>query len=280
MNNRAIALLALAAGAMLAMRSARAKAYSYVPDGVNFGPFPATPAPTGNPFSTSFLLPTAPWTAPAVSPNGLENPYIPEFYPAEMWAPDITAEPYVNVPNNALQLPATVPGDEPQGGILDIAYTPPTLLQNVAAFLKVIRTVESNDNYGALVGGGEFTDFSDHPAKLGWAGIRRPDGRMTTAAGAYQITKSTWDEINKRVKLPDFSPASQDIAATIITQFPWRAGAYRDIIAGKFDVAIQKLKNEWESFAKILAGTYPYTYAQIQQIYANEGGQTTGSTYA
>lgn len=143
---------------------------------------------------------------------------------------------------------------------------------NLQAFLKMIRVVESRDNYRALVGGGEFSDFSQHPARLGWQGWKG-----SRAAGAYQIQPGTMNEAVKQaaakgVIIPDFSPASQDLLAVEILQFPWRQGAYRDVIHGRVTPAMQKLSLEWEAFQKMLAGNYPISVAQARDIYANAGG--------
>lgn len=147
---------------------------------------------------------------------------------------------------------------------------------NIAAFLAVIKQIESQGDYNALVGGGQFTDFSDHPARLGWPGVRRADGRKTTAAGAYQIILTTWDGghtgrsgIKQQLNLPDFSPTSQDAAAVALIR---QRGAYPDVIAGNFDRAMLKLVKEWEAFEKIAAGNYPYTLPQIREFYSASGG--------
>lgn len=142
---------------------------------------------------------------------------------------------------------------------------------NVMAFLALIRRAESRDNYRALVGGGEFNDFSDHPAITGeWPGIRRgDDGRLTTAAGAYQITRTTWNDLGGSGRYGDFLPQSQDQAAVDLIK---RRGALTDIEAGNFDVAVSKLRNEWEAFARMIAGNYHISLAQARDIYASNGG--------
>ncbi len=149
--------------------------------------------------------------------------------------------------------------------------------RNLFAFLKLIRVAESQDNYHALVGGGNFDDLSEHPFNSGWKGIRLGVG-LTTAAGAYQITSTTWDGgawkplrsgIKQELGLTDFSPASQDAAAIGLIQ---RRGAYELILAGQFDAAIEKLTGEWEAFEKMLDGTYPISLAAARDIYASSGG--------
>lgn len=141
---------------------------------------------------------------------------------------------------------------------------------NLAAFLKLIRQAESADNYYALVGGGNFSGTSDHPANTGeFAGIPTKDGRLTTAAGAYQITRTTWNDLGGVQKYGDFLPHSQDLAAVDLLV---RRGALGDVQEGRFDIAIFKLRNEWEAFAMMLAGTYSIDLAQARSIYENAGG--------
>src|SRR5262245_12539239 len=82
--------------------------------------------------------------------------------------------------------------------------------KNLKAFLAMIRYSEgtfSKDGYRKLYGGGLFTDFSNHPNTpiTKW-------GITSTAAGAYQILVRTWQELQSKLKLTDFSPANQDRA--------------------------------------------------------------------
>ena len=54
-----------------------------------------------------------------------------------------------------------------------------------------------------------FSSYRDHPRlafQTGW-------GSYTDAAGRYQFLSTTWDEIVRAERLPDFSPAQQDRAA-------------------------------------------------------------------
>jgi len=116
---------------------------------------------------------------------------------------------------------------------------------NVKAFLKLLRYAEhkpreDNGVYYLLYGGKEtFTDTNTHPNRKieAW-------GRTSTAAGAYQILKPTWDDAKKRGIVADFSPASQDKLAL------WKLeqrGALPDVEAGKIEKAILLLRNEWAS---------------------------------
>ncbi|MCA9313156.1 hypothetical protein KDA08_02400, partial [Candidatus Saccharibacteria bacterium] len=82
------------------------------------------------------------------------------------------------------------------------------------AFLDAVAEVESGGDYNIIVGGGRFTDMSKHPRKVGVNTKYGP----STAAGAFQITASTWDSLQKSVKFPDFSEKSQRVAAMMLAE--------------------------------------------------------------
>lgn len=136
---------------------------------------------------------------------------------------------------------------------------------NLNAFLTVIRIGESTDNYFAKVGGGNFANFDDHPTITGeFAGIRRADGRLTTAAGAYQIVVTTWKSLGGRAKYGNFSPASQDQAAIDLII---RRGAYDLVLQGKIAIAASKLANEWEMFK-----TARWSFTNVAKVFTGAGG--------
>ena len=112
-------------------------------------------------------------------------------------------------------------------------------MSNSRKFLDFLGKAESAD-YNVIVGGNKFTDFSRHPNVVG---VRTKDG-PSTAAGKYQITKTTYDDFAPKLGITDFSPESQDrIAEAIIT----RHGADKNIEAGDFNGAIKKLGGRWAS---------------------------------
>lgn len=129
------------------------------------------------------------------------------------------------------------PGVTPVSRVSDIKD--PTKQQRLAAFLETIAASEGA-NYDTIVGGGKFSDFKEHPNKVG---LITGDGK-STAAGRYQITNSTWTGVKRRLGLTDFSPESQDRAAIELLR---QRGALQDVLNGNIDAAIAKLGDEWQS---------------------------------
>ena len=144
-------------------------------------------------------------------------------------------------------------------GVLDTSQGMAEVLQvnpegNVRAFLAMIRKAEGA-GYDTLFGGGAFQGYADHPRVKTWEKrdefIANGKKDYTTAAGAYQITATTWDRVAPALKLPDFSPQSQDLCAIELIR---RRGALADVRAGRFDVAVGKCAAEW---ASLPGGPYP-----------------------
>lgn len=138
---------------------------------------------------------------------------------------------------------------------------------NMQAMLRVIRAGEGTSDvagYRRIFGGQLFTSFDDHPRLL-----VNKSGYKSTAAGAYQILESTWDETRKMMGLSDFSPASQDAAA--VGRIAAR-GALPDVLAGRFDAAIKKINREWASLPGSPYGQPVLTWDRARQLYASAGG--------
>jgi muramidase (phage lysozyme) len=139
-------------------------------------------------------------------------------------------------------------------------------IPNVIAFLDgVVREGESSHDASAwtvLYGGTHFKGFDDHPR------IRFPityQGRpnYTTAAGAFQIVETTWNEFTREFGPMDFRPEHQTLCAV------WRL-VYRKaldaVIAGRLDEAIRRCTNEWTSLA------LPKIQKKAAQIFQEYGG--------
>lgn len=141
--------------------------------------------------------------------------------------------------------------------------------QNIDAFLWMLRVSEGTDSlngYSMLVGGGQFNGFADHPRVL----VSLPNlGIKSSAAGAYQILRRTWDDVRERIGASDFSPAWQDRAAVELIR---RRGALADVKAGRFAAAVEKCKREWASLPGAGYGQHENTLARLQTAYTNAGG--------
>lgn len=149
---------------------------------------------------------------------------------------------------------------------------------NRKAFLDMIAHSEGtstckaskHDGYDVIVGGTVFTDFADHPRKL----VTLNPRLKSTAAGRYQLLMRYWDVYKKQLKLPDFSPASQDAVA--IQQIREQK-ALADVDAGRFEVAVAKCANIWASFPGAGYGQHENTLASLQAAYQNAGGKVASA---
>lgn len=123
-------------------------------------------------------------------------------------------------------------------------------MSNLQAFLDTLAFSEGTDNghqptknhgYDVVVGGSLFSDYTDHPRRL----VDLPKlGIKSTAAGRYQILARFYDAYKKQLKLPDFSPKSQDkIAIQLIKE----CKALDDINAGRIKDALVKCRSRWAS---------------------------------
>lgn len=143
---------------------------------------------------------------------------------------------------------------------------------NMRAFLDMISHAEGTDRYGSqagydvVVGGGLFTDFSEHPNKRVWLPSY---GIYSTAAGRYQILHRFWLHYRDQLRLPDFGPESQDRYA--IQQIRERR-AYDDVLAGRIDDAIRKCSNIWASFPGAGYGQREVAAKRLIDFYRGRGG--------
>lgn len=144
--------------------------------------------------------------------------------------------------------------------------------QNLRAFLDMIahsegtsRIPNSDDGYRVIVGGKTFASYADHPRVL----VDLGRGLKSTAAGRYQLLARYWDAYRKQMGLPDFSPASQDAVA--IQQIHERR-ALEDVEAGRFAVAVGKVRNIWASLPGAGYGQHENSIVSLQAAYVAAGG--------
>lgn len=169
-----------------------------------------------------------------------------------------------DAPREADTNPQTIP---PTGeAVTNLAPTndPAELARRVSAFLFMIRACEhvyprdvaGDAAYQIFYGGAKFYDLSDHPTITGeMKPVRLSDsvcaasglgpGCVSSAAGAYQFIRPTWTRLRDlSPRLPDFSPASQDEAATRLLD---ELGVIDLLRAGDVAAAVAKASGTWAS---------------------------------
>ena len=159
---------------------------------------------------------------------------------------------------------------------------------NRAAFLSAIAWAEGTDNaggyrclYGSRASAPSLLDsFADHPAELGWPGVKLTDqqckgaglgtGCVSTAAGRYQITRTTWRGLGGAAKYGSVDPAAQDQAALDLIA---ARRALDDVDAGRFAAAVDKIRRVWASMPGAnYAGQGMRNLDQLAAVYADNGG--------
>ena len=112
--------------------------------------------------------------------------------------------------------------------------------------------------------GTQFSDMSKHPAQL-----RTGGGYTSDAAGKYQFLSTTFNPIQKKLGLPDFSPASQEKAGRYLTQ---QAGVDPDkIITSKDEMrgVLDKIAPTWASMP--YSGVSPKGFGKGSSYYGQGG---------
>ncbi|MFC5550714.1 glycoside hydrolase family 104 protein [Massilia aerilata] len=161
---------------------------------------------------------------------------------------------------------------------------------NLRAFLQTVAVSEltarllaiSDNGYNVLVGSTPdhprlFNSYRDHPRQLVELRDKRgdpiigQDGRplKSTAAGRYQIKRDIFDAYKVRLKLTDFSPASQD---AIAIQLIRECRALDDIEAGRVAVAIDKCRSRWASLPGAGYGQRENTLDELALAFRRSGG--------
>lgn len=154
---------------------------------------------------------------------------------------------------------------------------------NIAAFLQMIAqaegTADAADQYAVCYGYRHTVkNFADHPAITGeWRGEALDKlgptyaGKVSTAAGRYQIIRPTWKGCKRALALPDFGPDSQDKAALFIIR---EAGALDFVRAGQFNEAVTACAGQWASLPGANApGQAMRRLSDLRAAYEAAGGE-------
>lgn len=130
--------------------------------------------------------------------------------------------------------------------------------RNALAFLDMLAWAEGTgnhpatamDGYDVIVTGIDrkpevFKDFTDHPFARGRKSkVINSKGLTSNASGRYQQMLKDWPHYRALLKLPDFSPISQDLLAL---QHIRECRALPDVHAGRIETAIKKCQGIWAS---------------------------------
>lgn len=151
-------------------------------------------------------------------------------------------------------------------------------MSNRQAFLDTIAFSElgdkllaiSDNGYNVIVGSTHkkpilFDSYADHPRRL----IKINANLSSTAAGRYQLLSRYYDAYKRLLNLKDFSPASQDAIA--LQQIRERR-ALDDVDAGRFHVAVGKVKNIWASLPGAGYGQHEHELDTLVARFVKNGG--------
>ncbi|MCG8332307.1 MAG: glycoside hydrolase family 104 protein [Chitinophagales bacterium] len=163
--------------------------------------------------------------------------------------------------------------------------TPSTDIDNLDAFLKTIQFAEGTfyqpNPYAVTYAYDHMIqNFSDHPAITGeWLGktlpnsfclnVGLPVGCKSTAAGAYQIIKPTWQNIKNVFPILQFDNYGQDEAVVYLIK---QKSAYQDILNGNLEYAISKCNTIWASLPGSPYGQPTKSMDQLIDFYLSKGG--------
>ena len=140
---------------------------------------------------------------------------------------------------------------------------------NLRAFLAVLRACEGTsgpDGYRTLFGGTLFNSYDEHPRVTIHA-----SGYTSTAAGAYQILASSWDDYRAKTGAgKEFTPEAQDAYA--VWAIRDKRKALDDVEAGRLDEAIAKCAKEWASLPGSPYGQPTRTLDYCRGVYRAAGG--------
>lgn len=145
---------------------------------------------------------------------------------------------------------------------LDTLFANPNV-QNMA---ELIGKYESNNQYDINVGGAkiDISDGSKHPRQFD---VETKEGK-SSAAGRYQITSTTFDDIisqNPQAEITDFSPTSQNRAFVLLLQ---RRKALEPVLKGDYTTAVELLANEFASLPSAKTSQPRKGYDEVERDFA------------
>ena len=115
-----------------------------------------------------------------------------------------------------------------------------------------------------------FTDFSKHPFANRAPKVINSHGLTSTASGKVQILLHWWNIYAVLLKLPDFSPESQEL---YFMQQLREHKALQKLAVNDFLGALQAVSGLWASLpGKAYVGQTQHTIERVQKFYTDAGG--------
>lgn len=154
--------------------------------------------------------------------------------------------------------------------------------KNLNAFLDMLRWSEGtstspitkDEGYDIIVTGVDgkerFDDYSTHPFENRKPKQVNKKGLLSSASGGYQFLKTNWPHYKALLKLPDFSPLSQDKwAIQLIRECK---GALQFIEQGRLFEAVNAVRHLWASLPGAGYDQPEHSFAKLTEVYLNKGG--------
>ena len=278
----AIVALGLVGAALLLTRRAQAASRPTVPPGLPL------PWETGR----DAVWPTddtgTGWSAPAAPTDDTGTDWYTPGAPVEVWPSDDAGIDWY-APE-----PPVIDYAMP-GGTMPVTFPGGPTARLVEGLLYAIRTAEVGrvpdaERYWYGYGYARFSDPSDHPVITGeLRPVPLPErfcraaglspGCVSTAAGAYQIIRPTWQRLRAAgrwgPRLPDFSPASQDEAARRLLI---DSGVLRLLESGNIQGAILAAGRQWASLPGSTAGQGGISMSRALALVAEGSGGAVPGT--
>lgn len=150
--------------------------------------------------------------------------------------------------------------------------------KNRTAFLDMISVSEGTDGLGHNSDGYDIVVGSKpgHEIRIrggaepGCVVVELSETLWSSAAGRYQLIENTWKSLKQTLGLKDFSPGSQDAAATELLR---QSGALPHIDAGRIENAIRAAQHIWASLPGAGYGQHENAMSKLVDVYKQKGGE-------
>jgi muramidase (phage lysozyme) len=106
---------------------------------------------------------------------------------------------------------------------------PPGISPQLRGFFNAVIGKESGGKANVMYGGRTFSDYSQHPNDPAVITSGPNAGKKSSAAGVLQFIKGTWDYVQEKLNLPDFSPENQIRGGVFLAKEDYAKRTGRDL---------------------------------------------------